>query len=230
MIYQKVLCGFCKNSFPKDNDGRLSFDEFLKMHSRYQWMLKELTEKYSGIVPHPTNTGITQKSKKLRMRPKNVPWLMPLLTFVQVVFQIYFESRAQDHDIQKYCRTNGTLCNVLQFDRQKKFQLWRFVTYMLAHSGIGHMIGNMFLQLLLGVPLEIYNGWRRVLVVYLAGGVAGCLGQGVFGSRRLRGASAGDYALLTAHIASVVMVSLLLSSGLKTLQLKNACQRKRKIY
>jgi membrane associated rhomboid family serine protease len=187
------------------------------MHNRYRWLLKELTEKYTGIVPHQKHTGVlshpklddndAQQSEEASMRPQHVPWLMPLLTLVQVVFHVYFESRAENHKISKYCRTNGTLCNFLQFDCEEKTQMWRFVTYMLTHSGIGHLISNMALQLLLGVPLEIYNGWWRVLVVYLAGGVAGCLGQGVFGTRYLRGASAGDYALLTAHIASVVIVS-----------------------
>jgi membrane associated rhomboid family serine protease len=66
---------------------------------------------------------------------------------------------------------------------------------------------NMVLQLILGVSLEIYNGWLRVLIVYLAGGIGGCLGHAVFIVKTyLRGASGGDYALLTAHIATVIMV------------------------
>jgi membrane associated rhomboid family serine protease len=189
------------------------------MHKKNKWLLKELRKQYTGIVPH--------QPQSKRMRPKNLPWLMPLLCCVQVAIYVYIDLCAKDavelqegdekeHVIHQYCQKNGNLCNILQFNRQKKFQMWRFVTYMLTHSGIGHLIGNMVLQLLLGIPLEIYNGWWRVLVVYLAGGVAGCLGHGVLGGWLLRGASAGDYALLTAHIASVIIVSYFKISRIQT--------------
>ena len=53
------------------------------------------------------------------------------------------------------------------------------------------------------------HGWWRVLLVYLAGVVAGSLGTSVSDPRVfLAGASGGVYALITAHIASICMVSI----------------------
>lgn len=67
---------------------------------------------------------------------------------------------------------------------------------------------NLVVQLLLGIPLEMVHRWWRVLLVYLAGVIAGSLGTsitdpGVF----LAGASGGVYALITAHLAILVMVN-----------------------
>jgi len=53
------------------------------------------------------------------------------------------------------------------------------------------------------------HGWWRVLLVYLAGVVAGSLGTSVSDPTVfLAGASGGVYALITAHIASICMVSI----------------------
>jgi len=62
------------------------------------------------------------------------------------------------------------------------------------------------MQLFLGILLEMVHGWWRVLVVYCAGVVAGSLATslsdpGVF----LAGASGGVYALITAHLATLIM-------------------------
>lgn len=59
---------------------------------------------------------------------------------------------------------------------------------------------------MLGIPLEMVHKWWRVLAIYLAGVVAGSLGTsvsdpGVF----LAGASGGVYALITAHVATILM-------------------------
>lgn len=60
---------------------------------------------------------------------------------------------------------------------------------------------------MLGIPLEMVHKWWRVLIVYLAGVVAGSLGTsvsdpGIF----LAGASGGVYAVMAAHLASIIMV------------------------
>jgi membrane associated rhomboid family serine protease len=200
------------------------------MHDRHQWLLKEMSQKYIKMFPHQERRG--------GLRPEHKPWLMLSITCLQVAIFIfiYFRSKIiepSDYDaIAVYCNTNGTLCNVLQFDPDQKSHVWGFLSYMLIHSGLGHFIGNMVLQLVLGIPLEVYNGWWRVLVVYLVGGVAGCLGHGLFAPKdengqhpTLRGASAGDFALLTAHIASVVIVSnfLTLTSKLYSLLIEYTC-------
>lgn len=50
--------------------------------------------------------------------------------------------------------------------------------------------------------------WWRVLIVYLAGVVAGSVATSVVDPTvKLAGASGGVYSLVTAHIASIILVS-----------------------
>ena len=66
------------------------------------------------------------------------------------------------------------------------------------------------MQLLLGIPLEmVHNEWR-VLIIYFAGVLAGSLGTSiVHPDARLAGASPGVYSMLTAHLATIIMVNWL---------------------
>ena len=71
-----------------------------------------------------------------------------------------------------------------------------------------HLVVNLVVQITLGIPLEMVHGWWRVLLVYLAGVLAGSLGTSVSDPTVfLAGASGGVYALMTAHLATICMVS-----------------------
>lgn len=66
------------------------------------------------------------------------------------------------------------------------------------------------MQIFLGVILEMVHERWRVLTIYFAGILAGSLGTSVFNPRvKLAGASGGVYALITAHIVTVILVSAL---------------------
>jgi len=68
---------------------------------------------------------------------------------------------------------------------------------------------------MLGIPLEMVHGWWRVSLVYLAGVVAGSLGTSISDpSVYLAGASGGVYAIMTAHVATIILVRVY--SDLKT--------------
>lgn len=78
---------------------------------------------------------------------------------------------------------------------------------MFVHKGLSHILGNILMQLLLGLPLEIVHKWR-IVVVYLCGVLAGSMGTSLTTPQvYLVGASAGVYALITAHLANVCLVS-----------------------
>ena len=69
-------------------------------------------------------------------------------------------------------------------------------------------------QVVLGIPLEMVHSWWRVLIIYLAGVTAGSLGTSVADPTvYLAGASGGVYALLLAHIASLMLVIALRHSA-----------------
>ena len=65
---------------------------------------------------------------------------------------------------------------------------------------------NLIVQLFLGVALELVHHWWRVALVYIAGVAAGSMGTSIVNPRiYLAGASGGVYALITAHIATIIM-------------------------
>ena len=67
---------------------------------------------------------------------------------------------------------------------------------------------NIIVQILLGTPLEMVHGWWRVLLIYVVGVLAGSLFTSVVDPNvYLVGASGGSYALITAHVATIILVS-----------------------
>ena len=72
---------------------------------------------------------------------------------------------------------------------------------MFVHIDNGHLIGNMIMQLLVGLPLEMSHGTFRLTIVYMFGVVAGSLSSSVFDKKvYLGGASGGVYALVASHL------------------------------
>ena len=76
----------------------------------------------------------------------------------------------------------------------------------MVHAGLFHCTFNILVQLVLGIPLEmVHNAWR-VAVVYLSGVLAGSLWTSLIKPEVfLSGASGGVYALITAHLGTVIM-------------------------
>lgn len=88
----------------------------------------------------------------------------------------------------------------------KRLQVWRFLFYMVLHAGWIHLLFNLLVQMLVGLPLEMVHGSLRIGTVYMAGVLAGSLGTSVFDTDvYLVGASGGVYALLAAHLANVLL-------------------------
>ncbi|GBP39100.1 Rhomboid-related protein 2 [Eumeta japonica] len=124
----------------------------------------------------------------------------------------------------------GRIASVLIYNPHKRYEAWRFVSYMLVHVGVMHLVVNLLVQLFLGVPLEMVHCWWRVSLVYLAGVAAGSLATSLTDPKvYLAGASGGVYALLAAHIATIVMhdaldesLSIVLSFSFVTLREKDS--------
>ncbi|XP_053867774.1 rhomboid-related protein 2 [Malaclemys terrapin pileata] len=88
----------------------------------------------------------------------------------------------------------------------KREETWRFISYMLVHAGIQHILGNLFLQLILGIPLEMVHKGHRVSLVYLAGVIGGSLASSVCDPlQALVGASGGVYALIGGYFMNVLV-------------------------
>jgi len=101
-------------------------------------------------------------------------------------------------------------CSLLIYNPSRRWEVWRFASYMLVHIGIGHFVFNMIMQILVGVFLEMEQcgvlGSFKVLIVYMSGVLAGSLGTSLSDpATYLAGASGGVYALIAAHLATMAL-------------------------
>lgn len=116
------------------------------------------------------------------------------------------------------------LSNCFLFHVDKAKRLWKVMhctSYYISFCAllynfllgfrVFHLLVNLAVQILLGIPLEMVHKWWRVLLVYFAGVLAGSLATSITDPDvRLAGASGGVYSLITAHVASIIMVSLVI--------------------
>jgi rhomboid-related protein 1/2/3 len=99
-----------------------------------------------------------------------------------------------------------SFCDQTLLCTYRRREAWRFLTYAFVHSGYGHILVNALIQLLVGLPLEMSHGSRRLGAVYTAGVLSGSLATACFDPRiYLAGASGGVYALIAAHLATLIL-------------------------
>nr|XP_040020136.1 rhomboid-related protein 2 isoform X3 [Gasterosteus aculeatus aculeatus] len=61
----------------------------------------------------------------------------------------------------------------LTYKPEVRQEAWRFISYMFVHAGVQHIFGNLVMQLLVGIPLELVHKGFEVGMVYMAGVLAG---------------------------------------------------------
>ena len=133
-------------------------------------------------------------AEEYRCRPP--PLVILLFTVIEVL--LFIIDRSDGYDKTK---TQDYKCSHLYYNPFKRYQVWRYLTYMFVHTSRPHLIGNMVMQCVVGIPLEMSHGSWRVTVVYLFGVIAGSLASSVFDPKTyLGGASGGVYALIFSHL------------------------------
>ncbi|XP_048054391.1 rhomboid-related protein 3 [Megalobrama amblycephala] len=133
------------------------------------------------------------------------PWLMLVITIAEVVVFIYYGLQLNRWVLQ--VSSPYFLKGPLPYHPQLRVQAWRYLSYIFMHAGIEHLGLNMAMQLLVGVPLEMVHGALRIGLVYVCGVLAGSLAVSVTDmTAPVVGSSGGVYALVSAHLANVVMV------------------------
>ncbi|KAI4895910.1 hypothetical protein NFI96_019222 [Prochilodus magdalenae] len=101
---------------------------------------------------------------------------------------------------------DGIWNSPLTYKPDHREEAWRFVSYMFVHAGIQHIVGNLILQLLLGIPLELVHKGFEVGMVYVGGVLAGSLASSIFDPySALVGASGGVYALIGGYLMNAVV-------------------------
>ena len=132
------------------------------------------------------------------------PLFILCVSLAELICFIYYSIKAEQR--QWITISSGLVDSPLIYDPWNREQVWRFVSYMFLHAGIEHILGNVFLQLLVGVPLEMVHKSLRVFFVYLSGVIAGSLASSIFDPLiYLVGASGGVYALLGGYLSNVFL-------------------------
>jgi len=191
----------------RDNNGVLDFEEFMDLIQSHE--LGVLQPRLHGILKAAAFTVVPQNERAAVIRSGleeykccPPPLLMPILSLVEIGVFIYYAIDMGG------VGPNGPVPfkSPLIYDPYLRYECWRYLSYMLIHSGFIHLGTNLIVQIVLGIPLEMVHGWWRLLIIYLAGVTAGSLATSVTDpSVYLAGASGGVYALLLAHLASVIL-------------------------
>ncbi|XP_011313673.1 rhomboid-related protein 2-like [Fopius arisanus] len=199
-----------------DRSGYLVYPEFLAMIQRkdMQGFFGRLISGYVYTLvperpipsdPYSPRTSVAASEgryeKEYNCRPPAIGML--IISIMEIVLFLYDIVLAPT---KKPSSFQGPAAQLLIYNPQRRYEAWRYVTYMFVHAGVIHLVSNLVVQILWGIPLEMVHKWWRVLTVYLAGVLAGSIGFSVANPKLfLAGASGGVYALMTAHIATIIM-------------------------
>ncbi|XP_046980109.1 rhomboid-related protein 2-like [Schistocerca americana] len=192
----------------QDQSGYLEWNEFEKLvhmkefHSLFGVAINKYI--HATVVPRSRLSQVDQVDGTGEYEEQYSCWppavCMIIISIVEVITFLF------DVVTMGTTAADGPAAVALMYDPHKRYEAWRYLTYMFVHVRPFHLIANLLVQILLGIPLEmVHHGWR-VLIVYFAGVIAGSLGTSVSDpSVYLAGASGGVYALITAHVATIIM-------------------------
>ncbi|RWS28714.1 rhomboid-related protein 2-like protein [Leptotrombidium deliense] len=190
-----------------DKNRVLTFNEFLHMlHARdigaHRPYLRKLIVA-AAMVAVPSSEKQTVVNRYLdEYSCKPPPIFMICISVIEIAVFIYYCVK------EGYISATGPVPieSILIYNPKRRYQFWRYITYMFIHAGFVHLFFNVLIQMLIGVPLELVHKWWRIGLVYLGGVLAGSLGASISDPNTyLAGASGGVYALIAAHVSNVII-------------------------
>jgi len=187
---------------PLEKDGRVSYKKFLGEVKKYR-MSTEQEGRIKNIV------RIFAFTEEFSCSPPTL--FMIFISLVELGLFIYTSLRIPD-DYGTSISWTGPVpyCSLLIYNPTRRWEIWRYFTYMFVHIGIQHFVFNMIMQIVVGISLEMSQpgilGSCRVMVVYLCGVVAASLGTSLSDPENyIAGASGGVYSLISAHLATLAI-------------------------
>ncbi|KAJ6641140.1 Protein rhomboid [Pseudolycoriella hygida] len=134
----------------------------------------------------------TVKETTIKRKSEHFPFFMISISVVQIIL---FYTVDEDWLFPRFA-----------YDPHRRHEIWRFITPMLVHSGYLHLWGNVTMQLILGVLLEIVHKWKRIGTIYLASVLGASLCVTVLSNKHYgAGASGGVMGLIFAHLATIAL-------------------------
>ena len=157
---------------------------------------------------------IVAMAKKIKKWPP--PCFIPLCSFLQMAFFIVYQvqtSKGMFETTDEYLIFDRLdWLNTLResylclYFRDKRAEIWRYFTYSWIHRDYEHIFANVFLQLIVGIPLEMVHGPGRTACIYGFGVLGGSLASFCFDPKyNLWGASGGVYGLIAAHLSTLIL-------------------------
>jgi len=179
-----------------NKDGFISLDEIYALVSdKKRSAYLRSSSKHHRMVEY---LKVVAFAKKIRKWPP--PLFVPLCSIFQLAFFILYEVQISQE------RADYTTDECLIFDRDRRTEIWRYITYSLIHRDFEHVIANLVLQLMVGLPLEMVHGAPRISAIYIFGVLAGSLASSCFDPQvNLLGASGGVYSLIAAHLSTLLL-------------------------
>lgn len=127
-----------------------------------------------------------------------------LLCLSHIAIYIYYVAIDPEHNIIGL--NTPILCSQFIYSPYHREQVWRYFTYSFTHSGLSHLIGNLTIQTIIGMLLEMVHGTPPVLAIFIIGATSGGLMTGIMSPDKLViGASGGDYALVFAYLGNLLL-------------------------
>lgn len=187
-------------------DQHITYKEFYKM------MTQELTAEERRPLKRVMRAAIADLVPR-RMREDFLanynccppPLFIPIISAIEIGIFIYYVFDLKEQGIETTATSGVPINSPLVYNPRRRYEIWRFETYMFIHQGYMHLVGNMIFQIMFGLSLEMVHKFWRVSLVYVLGAIAGCLLHSVTDMQvALVGASGGVYAILGAHIAAII--------------------------
>jgi len=180
----------------RDGDGDVDLDDLIN----------------SQVEGEAHETKAMDDLMKGRVRPWFVIFECTMCLFLWIVFAIVMSNKYGT----SFMSTQGGMNSIVEgmFDlrlygpecQDYRGQIWRWTTYQFSHVGASHVLMNVFMVIMLGIPLEGVHECWRLAIMFNVGVLGGaCCYFWTDAHTPVVGCSGGCYALIGIHIADLIM-------------------------
>eukprot|EP00095_Tigriopus_kingsejongensis_P010783 maker-scaffold304_size215464-snap-gene-0.13 protein:Tk10783 transcript:maker-scaffold304_size215464-snap-gene-0.13-mRNA-1 annotation:"GH15206" len=106
-----------------------------------------------------TDLGIIPKNDTITGRKHYIPFFLVTISIVELaLFLTHSIHLVKEHDQHLTSSGPAPICSAFAYNPKRRYEVWRYITYCITHSGWVHMVNNVITQMLLGIFLEITHG------------------------------------------------------------------------